>query len=114
MVSRAINRLKIAQNPRVSLPTSAGSSASGVTTMSISSKRVVRLLHNQQVFEWGENSRELREVFDTKKTGFSLNMHHLWWKHGYVFFHSIALAALVGVLVYLQAYVPPFTSMVVK
>jgi lactate permease len=32
----------------------------------------------------------------------------------YVFFHSIALAALVGVLVYLQAYVPPFTSMVVK
>ena len=89
MVSRAINRLKIAQNPRVSLPTSAGSSASGVTTMSISSKRVVRLLHNQQVFEWGENSRELREVFDTKKTGFSLNMHHLWWKHGYVFFHSM-------------------------
>ncbi len=32
----------------------------------------------------------------------------------YVFFHSIALAALVGILVYLQAYVPPFTGMVVK
>jgi len=28
--------------------------------------------------------------------------------------HSIALAALVGVLVYLQAYVAPFTSEVVK
>lgn len=42
-----------------------------------------------------------------------------WYGHEgtilrYVFFHSIALAALVGVLVYLQAYVPPFTSMVVK
>jgi lactate permease len=32
----------------------------------------------------------------------------------YVFFHSIALACLVGVLVTLQAYVPPFTEMVVK
>ena len=31
----------------------------------------------------------------------------------YVFLHSIVLAALVGVLVTLQAYVPPFTSMVV-
>jgi lactate permease len=42
-----------------------------------------------------------------------------WYGHEgdilrYVFFHSIALASLVGVLVYLQAYVPPFTSMVVK
>lgn len=32
----------------------------------------------------------------------------------YVFFHSIALAALVGLLVFLQARVPPFTEMVVK
>ncbi len=32
----------------------------------------------------------------------------------YVFWHSIALASLVGVLVMLQAYVPPFTHMVVK
>src|SRR4029453_4636204 len=31
----------------------------------------------------------------------------------YVFFHSLALAALVGVLVLLQAYVPPFTLLVV-
>jgi len=31
----------------------------------------------------------------------------------YVFFHSLALAALVGILVMLQAYVPPFTSMVI-
>jgi lactate permease len=30
----------------------------------------------------------------------------------YVFWHSIALACLVGVLVMLQAYVPPFTNMV--
>ena len=30
----------------------------------------------------------------------------------YVFFHSVALAALVGVLVMLQAYVEPFTRMV--
>ena len=42
-----------------------------------------------------------------------------WYGHEgailrYVFFHSIALAALVGLLVYLQAYVPPFTGMVVK
>ena len=42
-----------------------------------------------------------------------------WYGHEgsilrYVFFHSLALAALVGILVYLQAYVPPFTSMVVK
>ena len=32
----------------------------------------------------------------------------------YVFFHSIALACLVGILVTLQAYVPPFTNMVVR
>ena len=31
----------------------------------------------------------------------------------YVFFHSIALACLVGLLVTLQAYVPPFTDMVI-
>jgi lactate permease len=31
----------------------------------------------------------------------------------YVFFHSIALACLVGVLVTLQAYVWPFSAMVV-
>ncbi|MBX6746286.1 MAG: L-lactate permease, partial [Acetobacteraceae bacterium] len=31
----------------------------------------------------------------------------------YVFFHSIALAVLVGLLVMLQAYVAPFTAMVV-
>jgi lactate permease len=42
-----------------------------------------------------------------------------WYGHEgailrYVFFHSIALAALVGLLVYLQAYIPPFTQMVVK
>ena len=30
----------------------------------------------------------------------------------YVFFHSIALACLVGMLVMLQAYVPPFTALV--
>jgi lactate permease len=30
----------------------------------------------------------------------------------YVFWHSIALATLVGILVYLQAYVPAFTGMV--
>jgi lactate permease len=41
-----------------------------------------------------------------------------WYGHEgailrYVFFHSIALACLVGVLVYLQARVPPFTQMVV-
>ena len=32
----------------------------------------------------------------------------------YVFFHSIALAALVGILVTLQAYVAPFTALVVR
>jgi lactate permease len=42
-----------------------------------------------------------------------------WFDHEgdilrYVFFHSIALACLVGVLVTLQAYVWPFTAMVVK
>ncbi len=42
-----------------------------------------------------------------------------WYGHEgeilrYVFFHSLVLAALVGVLVYLQAYVAPFSSMVVK
>lgn len=41
-----------------------------------------------------------------------------WYGHEgdilrYVFFHSIALASLVGVLVFLQAYVYPFTQMVV-
>lgn len=41
-----------------------------------------------------------------------------WYGHEdsilrYVFFHSIALAVLMGILVYLQAYVAPFTSMVV-
>jgi len=42
-----------------------------------------------------------------------------WYGHEgkilrYVFFHSIALAALVGILVTLQAYVPPFTNLVVQ
>jgi lactate permease len=42
-----------------------------------------------------------------------------WYGHEdkilrYVFFHSLALAALVGILVYLQAYVAPFAKMVVK
>lgn len=42
-----------------------------------------------------------------------------WFHHEgdilrYVFFHSIALACLVGLLVTLQAYVWPFTEMVVK
>ncbi len=32
----------------------------------------------------------------------------------FVFLHSLVLAVLVGILVFLQAYVPPFTSMVVK
>jgi lactate permease len=41
-----------------------------------------------------------------------------WFNHEgdilrYVFFHSIALACLVGILVMLQAYVPPFTDMVI-
>lgn len=40
-----------------------------------------------------------------------------WYGHEssilrYVFFHSIALACLVGILVMAQAYVPPFTAMV--
>jgi lactate permease len=40
-----------------------------------------------------------------------------WYGHEgrilrYVFFHSIALAVLVGLLAMLQAYVAPFTSMV--
>ncbi|MBI5388643.1 MAG: L-lactate permease [Verrucomicrobia bacterium] len=42
-----------------------------------------------------------------------------WYGHEgdilrYVFFHSVALAALMGLLVLLQAYVPPFTAMVVR
>ena len=42
-----------------------------------------------------------------------------WYGHEgdilrYVFFHSIALACLVGVLVFLMAYVPPFTHLVVQ
>jgi lactate permease len=42
-----------------------------------------------------------------------------WYGHEgailrYVFFHSIALAVLVGLLVFLQAYVLPFTHLVVK
>ncbi len=42
-----------------------------------------------------------------------------WYGHEgdilrYVFFHSLALAALVGLLVLMQAYVWPFTEMVVK
>ena len=42
-----------------------------------------------------------------------------WYGHEdlilrYVFFHSIALAVLMGILVYLQAYVAPFTAMVVR
>jgi lactate permease len=41
-----------------------------------------------------------------------------WYGHEgdilrYVFFHSLALAALVGLLVFMQAYVPPFTYLVV-
>jgi lactate permease len=41
-----------------------------------------------------------------------------WYGHEdrilrFVFFHSLALAALVGILVLLQAYVPPFSAMVV-
>ncbi|MGO9569740.1 MAG: L-lactate permease [Desulfomonilaceae bacterium] len=43
----------------------------------------------------------------------------LWYGHEgdilrYVFFHSLALAALVGCLVFLQAYVYPFTALVVR
>ena len=42
-----------------------------------------------------------------------------WYGHEgeilrYVFLHSLVLASLVGLLVYLQAYVAPFSSMVVK
>jgi len=42
-----------------------------------------------------------------------------WFNHEgtilrFVFFHSVALACLVGILVTLQAYVSPFTLMVVK
>ena len=42
-----------------------------------------------------------------------------WYGHEgdilrYVFFHSIALAALVGLLVTLQAYAVPFTKLVVR
>jgi lactate permease len=42
-----------------------------------------------------------------------------WFNHEgdilrYVFFHSIALACLVGIFVTLQAYVSPFTLMVIK
>ena len=42
-----------------------------------------------------------------------------WYGHEgdilrYVFFHSVVLAALVGLLVMLQAYVAPFTSLVVR
>jgi lactate permease len=41
-----------------------------------------------------------------------------WYGHEgsilrYVFFHSLALAALMGLLVFLQAYVVPFSRMVV-
>ena len=40
-----------------------------------------------------------------------------WYGHEgdilrYVFWHSIALACLVGILVFLQAYIPPFTQLV--
>jgi lactate permease len=42
-----------------------------------------------------------------------------WYGHEgsilrYVFFHSIALAILVGILVFLQAYVAPFSNLVVR
>jgi lactate permease len=42
-----------------------------------------------------------------------------WYGHEgailrFVFWHSLALASLVGILVFFQAYVAPFTSMVVK
>jgi lactate permease len=42
-----------------------------------------------------------------------------WYGHEgeilrYVFFHSLALAALMGVLILLQAYVFPFTRLVVR
>jgi lactate permease len=40
-----------------------------------------------------------------------------WYGHEgeilrYVFWHSIALACLVGLVVFLQAYIPPFTHLV--
>jgi len=42
-----------------------------------------------------------------------------WYGHEgeilrYVFFHSLALAALMGVLIMAQAYVYPFTMLVVR
>jgi lactate permease len=42
-----------------------------------------------------------------------------WYGHEgeilrFIFFHSLALAALVGILIMLQAYVLPFTKLVVK
>jgi lactate permease len=42
-----------------------------------------------------------------------------WYGHEgdilrYVFFHSLALAALVGLMVFAQAYIYPFTRLVVK
>jgi len=47
-----------------------------------------------------------------------VSMATRWYDHEgdilrYVFWHSIVLAALVGLVVTLQAYVPPFTEMVV-
>jgi lactate permease len=39
---------------------------------------------------------------------------HEWRILRYVFFHSLALAGMVGLLVLLQQYVHPFTAMVVK
>jgi len=42
-----------------------------------------------------------------------------WYGHEgdilrYVFFHSLVLAALMGILVFLQAFVFPFSSLVVR
>ncbi len=42
-----------------------------------------------------------------------------WYGHEghilrYIFFHSLALAALVGLFVTMQAYLPPFTHLVVR
>ncbi len=42
-----------------------------------------------------------------------------WYGHEgsilrFVFFHSLALAALMGILVLLQAYVPPLSLLVVR
>jgi len=37
-----------------------------------------------------------------------------WQILRYVFFHSVALASLVGLLVLLQQYIPPFTGMLVR